>query len=309
MINRQLFCFELFFMIISKGLELEDRVIEREKFKTLVDYFVGNGALLDVHMDYNAAGVRGLYASRAFEQGDIVLSIPLDVIFVCEAPTDWKCLFEFAPIITKHIETNGNTKWSYWLDTVPSFEHFKETKVYFLPDEILEEFQPWLPVAKRELDFKQNFRRKIPKHGEYAWNLIITRALHYREPSGRPWTMLVGIMDLINHSMDGENVKGYFNGTHWMCSVLKPIVQGEELFLQYMRDDNNNNHEYVRTFAFYEENPKTKLSLLPKASCQQASRLFKKYNSIEYEEHRHKLRLLFKLYKERCGYFDAKMEL
>jgi len=305
MTNRPLFCFGLFFTMISK---LEDREIERDKFRTLVDYFEQNGALLDVHMDYNAEGVRGLYASRAFEQGDIVLSIPPEVIFFCQAPTDYDCLFEFAPIITKHIETNGNTKWSYWLDTVPSFEHFKETKVYFLPDEILEEFRHWLPVAKLELHFKQHFR-DIPEQGHYAWNLIISRALHLREPSGREWTMLVGILDFINHSIDGENVRRDFNGTHWICSALTPIVQGEELFLQYMDDESNNNHEYVRSFGFYEDNPKTKLSLLPKVSCQQASRLFKKYNGIEYEEHRYKLSLLFKLYKERCGYFDAKVEL
>jgi len=78
MINRLLVGFGLFIVTISKGLE--DRVIEREKFEILVDYFEQNGALLDVHMDYNAEGMRGLYAPRAFEQGDIVLSIPLDVI-------------------------------------------------------------------------------------------------------------------------------------------------------------------------------------------------------------------------------------
>jgi len=212
-------------------------------------------------------------------------------------------------VITKHIETNGNTKWSYWLDTVPSYEHFKETKVYFLPDEILEELQPWLPIAKLELAFKQHFREIVPEQGDYAWNLIITRALHLTDPGGRAWVMLVGIMDNINHSIEGENVIRDFNGTHWIGTALKPIMQGEELFFHYMSDEGNNNHQYVRTFAFYEENPKTKLSLLPKASCQQASRLFKKYNGIEYEEHRYKLRLLFKVYEERCGYFDAKVEL
>jgi len=293
-------------MIISKGLK--DRAIEREKFQTLVDYYEENGAVLDVHMDYNVEGMRGLYASRAFEPRDKVLSIPQDVVFACEARTNYECIFEFAPVISKHIKTNGNTKWSYWLDTVPSFEHFEETKLYLLPDEILEEFQPWLPVARLELDFKKYLRETVPEHGDYAWNLIITRAMHLWEPDGRPRTMLVGIMDLINHSLDGENVKRYSNGTHHICWARKPIAQGEELFLRYMHDDKTN-YEYVRSFGFYEENPKTKLSVLPKASCHQASRLFKKYNGIEYEEHRYKLWLLFKLYKERCGYFDAKVEL
>jgi len=77
--------------------------------------------------------------------------------------------------------------------------------------------------------------------------------------------------------------------------------------MNYIGDENN--VQYVRSFGFYEENTKSKLSLLPKESCQQASRLFKKYNSIKYEEQRQKLTLLFKLYRERCGHFDTKVEL
>jgi len=304
-INRPLRYFLLLIMIRVKGLD--DRVTQRDMFQRLADYYVENGAVLNVYMDYNAKGIRGLFASKAYEIGDFITIIPHNLTFICESHTDYNCIWEFAPVLTKHIETNGNTKWSHWLDTTPNLEWFEQTQIYFLPDEILKEFEPYLSIAKRERRLKKFFQARLPEHGEYAWYLIVSRSLHYDESDTTIRTNLVGIMDFINHDFDGKNTIEEFNGTHWILQATKPIAQGDELLTIYFTHENS--ADYVRSFGFYEENAKSKLSLLPKESCQQASRLFKKYNRIEYEKHRHQLRLLFKLYRERCGHFDTKVEL
>jgi len=153
-------------MVCARGLD--DRVKQRDKFQRLADYYVENGAVVNVHMDYNAKGMRGLFASKDFEFGDIMIIIPQNLTFKCESRSDYHCIYEFAPVITKHIETNGNTKWSHYLDTTPSWEHFKQTLIYYLPDEILKEFEPYLPAANIERILKKSFQERLPEQGEYA---------------------------------------------------------------------------------------------------------------------------------------------
>jgi len=212
MIYRPVCCFVLLIMVCARGLD--DRVKQRDKFQRLVDYYVENGAVVNVHMDWNAKGIRGLFASKDFKLSEVVIIVPHNLTFACESRSDYHCTWEFAPVITKHIETNGNTKWSLWLDTTPSLEHFEQTLIHYLPDEILKEFEPYLPAAKIERKVKKSIQERLPENGYYALDLIATRSLHYDEPDGTTRTNLVGIMDFANHDFDGKNIILIFNRTH-----------------------------------------------------------------------------------------------
>jgi hypothetical protein len=287
--------------------EALDREKERENFRRLVDYYEENGATLHAFMDWNQDGIRGLFASKAFEKYEIILSIPLFLVFRCESRTDYLCIFDFAPVLTEHIETRGKTNYSSYIETLPRLKHFEQTRIYYLREEILKDFEPWLPTVAGVLRLKKYFLGKLPQNGEYAWHLIVSRALHYAEPDGGERSYLIGVMDLINHDFLLRNVGTTFNGTHLMLLSIKPIAQYEELFFVYMKDKNNT--DFVRALGFYEEQTIVKLSSLSKGACLKVSRLFKKYTSKDYEEERYKLSLLFELYKERCGVLEAKFDL
>ena len=98
--------------------------------KELKKYYEDHGALIDVYYSINSKGIRGLFASRDIEKGEVFLKIPLTMAYRCgKDVVDYKCMRRFV----REDLSAGQEHIKKWLHVQPPADTFRKTVLFMIP--------------------------------------------------------------------------------------------------------------------------------------------------------------------------------
>eukprot|EP00958_Prasinococcus_capsulatus_P016813 scaffold1883_cov396-Prasinococcus_capsulatus_cf.AAC.15 len=206
--------------------------------------------------------LRGIVASRAFEEGERVLQLPSSVVFSIGPEEDSSNGEHWAvPFAKKLIEEKRAGASSFFSEYIASLPEAQMTGLELERSwEVLKEVQ-YLPAISAianysnliSLTFKgrSNRFRGETDLAEWVWANTVVHSRTFRHEGER---FMLPLIDLINHDFERENVQWVRRDDRSIdLAVNRRIEQGEQLYVSY---GDRNSDDFLVYYGFVpDQNP------------------------------------------------------